>query len=105
MYYRFMLVKDGQKSGLFHPKQKWGVKKENGLYDVVRRNFSDLPYIKESKIKTTSWFKQAGLDKFQKGIDELKLFYSEYKIKVICISRETVENVIIEDEFQVWCKC
>ena len=55
MFYRYIIIKEGQKSGLFHPKQKWNVKKENGLYDVVRKNFSDLPYTKEHKIKTISW--------------------------------------------------
>ena len=104
MFYRYMIVKDGQKSGLFHPKQKWNVQKENGLYDVVRKNFSDLPYIKDSKIKTISWFKQAGIEKFQNGIEQLKQFYSQYDIKVICIEKENIDNIISQDEYQVWCK-
>lgn len=104
MFYRYIIIKGGQKSGLFHPKQKWNVKKENGLYDVVRKNFSDLPYTKEHKIKTVSWFKQAGIEKFQTGINELKQFYNQYNIKVVCICKENIDNIIAEDEFQVWCK-
>lgn len=104
MFYRFLIKKDNKTSGLFHPPQKWNVPKENGLYDVVRKNFSNLAYIKSYKGKTISWFTEKGLEKFKENIIELENFYKDYQIEVICIKKTTLSNIVEQDDFQVWCK-
>lgn len=103
MYYRFLICKNNEKSGLFHPKTKWNVQKENGLYDVVRKNFANLTYIKTYKGKTISYFTETGLKNFQSGIDELTEFYKQYGISVICMQYDKLTNIVEQDDNQVWC--
>ena len=104
MYYRYLTYKNKKYSGLFHPKQNWLVPKENGLYDVVRKNFSTLGYVKTFQGKTVSWFTEKGNKKFESGIKELIEFYSKYDVKVICIKQNALENIVEKDDFQVWCQ-
>ena len=104
MFYRFLIKKDNKTSGLFHPHQKWCVQKENGLYDVVRKNFSNLNHIKSYTGKTISWFTEKGIEKFKDGIYELKEFYKNYQIDIIRIEKDKLFDIVEEDEFQVWCK-
>lgn len=104
MYYRYLICKGNKKSGLFHPKQAWNIPKENGLYDVVIKNFSNLTYVKDYKGKTISWFTEKGNQYFSANIKELAEFYKKYNVNVICIKKEKLENIVEEDEFQVWCK-
>lgn len=103
MYYRFIIKKNNQISGLFHPKENWSVPKEGGLYDVVRKNFSTLGYSKNFKGKSQSWFTESGVEAFKSGIEELKEFYSLYGVTVSMQSKENLTDIVDQDEFQVWC--
>lgn len=104
MYYRYYILKDGVRSGLFHPRDEWNVTKPNGLYDVVRANFSTLQYIKPFDGKSESWFTEAGRQKFLKGIEALTEFYLKFKINVIMEEKEKLDNILAADEDQVWCE-
>ena len=103
MYYRFIICKQNEQSGLFHPKEKWNIPKENGLYDVVRKNFSNLNYTRKYQGKTQSWFTEKGLIAFADGIKQLEEFYSLFGIKVIKKEQERLYNIVDEDNYQVWC--
>ena len=103
MYYRFELVKDNKKSGLFHPLDEWNIPKEGGIYELVPRYFETLPYKKNFEGKSESWFKETGVTSYEDGLTALKNFYSQYGISVSKITIEHLDNIVDEDDFQVWC--
>lgn len=106
MYYRYVIKKDGKTKGLFHPDVAWGVPKEGGLYEIVPKWFSSLTCTRPETAadKTESWFTRRGLQRYREGLVELEKFYARYGVDVLLLERESLTDIVSEDEYQVWRK-
>lgn len=71
---------------------------------MVPEYFEKLPCHRTFAGCSISWFKNAGIQRFQEGIHALTVFYHQYGIEVIRIQQEDVTPVTDEDEFQIWSK-
>mgnify|MGYP006916074071 CR=1 FL=1 len=103
MFYRLLIEKDGVSKGFFHPDDKWGVPKEGGLYEIIPQYFESLGYVKEYSGPTVSWFTDEGYTNFKDGIKALSDFYYNYGINTQVITTNTLDSIVSQDEYQVWC--
>lgn len=102
MYYRYILQKNHETSGLFHPLDNWSIPKKGGLYEIVPVYFSSLNYHKGFSSSSESWFTEEGNTRYHTGIMTLTAFYTNYGIHVQSVKKQTLVNIIRRESFQVW---
>lgn len=101
MYYRFIIKKNDQISGLFHPKKIGLSQKREGYMMLLEKTFLLWDIQKILKVKVKVGLRKAELKPLK--VEELKEFYSLYGVTVSMQSKENLTDIVDQDEFQVWC--
>lgn len=109
MYIRYELYVDGEPQGVGFLQGLSELDKDDEYLDCLTKPFDEnlkLPQSVFAEHKLTeSWFTEEGYQKFKAAVANIQQAYDDTGLfEMKCLTAESLDNIVYQDEFQVICK-